>query len=149
MMTGDNGTCLFTLYTWTLNCILPPADHSESRKVSWEQPGSRNLTMIRSSVFVEQSSVWCALGWVLKWNLTSLYHSLLTCARVLFPGPLSPCSRCVCPGWRWQGTRGCKEQSSRFDLESSLLFSSHPLSGPCGVQVSFPEAFHSCSYFRT
>ena len=105
--------------------------------------------MIKSSVFMEQSSVWCALGWILKWNLTSLYHSPRTWARVLFPGPLRALTAAMfvqAEGDR--GQEGTKSQGSRFDLESSILFSSHPLSGPCGVQVSFLEAFHSCSYFR-
>ena len=149
MMTDDNGACLFILYTWTLNFILPPTDLSESRKVSWEQPGSRNLTVIKSSVFMERSSVWCALGWLLKWNLTSLYHSPLTWAGVLFPGPLRALAAAVfvqAEGDR--GQEGTKSQGSRFDLESSILFSLHPLSGPYGVQVSLLEAFHSCSYFR-
>lgn len=85
----------------------------------------------------------------LKWNLTSLYHSPRTWARVLFPGPLRALTAAMfvqAEGDR--GQEGTKSQGSRFDLESSILFSSHPLSGPCGVQVSFLEAFHSCSYFR-
>ena len=147
---------IFILYTWTLNFIIPPTDNSESREVSWEQPGSRNLTIIKSSVFMGQGSVLCALGLILKWNLASLCHFPLTCVGsscFLSTGSLRALAAAVlvqAEGDR--GQEGAKSQGSRFDLESSILCSSHPLSGPCGVRASFLEAFHSCSYlglFRT
>lgn len=103
-----------------------------------------------------QSSVLCVLGLILKWNLASLCHFPLTCVRhscFLFPGSLRDLAAAVfvqAEGDR--GQEGARSQGSRSDLQSSILRSSHSLSGPCDVQVSFLEAFHSCSYlglFRT
>lgn len=139
---------IFILYTWTLNLFLHPLITVSQGKWAGSSLG-QGINSDQKFCLRGQSSVLCSWGqtWMESHQFVSLSHLPVSGTLVSFSlGPLELRYCCACPGWR-QGQAGARSQGQQVWLCSqAFCVLLTPSSGPCGVQVSFLEAFHSCSY---